>query len=358
MMKQRLLVLLVLLFVSRVSTEAGDDDFRPTNYSPGADVKLAHKYPHLGLSLQEQDRTFFSNDETKADYGISLVIFPALVSGICFICVCFVFCCLFFRCFLLGCFNCFKCIFRLCCKDCCRKSKEKKAAQLETREKRYAIYSKTFPCLLVCSFVAIIWVWVGVDHLDNGVKETQKAMTFFGDTVQSISDELFAMSASGKRIDAFLANNKCPPEVSSYLEDIGESYSSFINTTAQAARITGSVQPAVDKANKNLEKHWAQFQEVAFDFSAALLFLVICVFALGVCLKTAILMRLGLLMTIVLSFILCILVFFEMMLVMGFSDFCMAPTHHIERSLSGESVSNVSDERDCFIVSLTRINTI
>lgn len=206
---------------------------------------------------------------------------------------------------------------------------------MEKREKRYAIYSKTFPCLIVCSFVAIIWVWVGSSHLNEGVNETQKAMKFFGDISQSISDKLSDMSVSGRRIDDFLAVNACPPYVASYLEDIGESFAQFTNTTAQAARITASVQPAVNNANDSLDKYWAQIQRIAFDLSAALLFVVICVYTLGVCMKTAILMRLGLLLTIVLSFGLCLLVFIEMVIVMGSSDFCMAPTHHIERSLNG-----------------------
>ena len=47
-------------------------------------------------------------------------------------------------------------------------------------------------------------------------------------------------------------------------------------------------------------------------------------------------MRVGLLLTILVSFILCVLVFIEMVVVMGYSDFCMAPTHHMERSLKGE----------------------
>ena len=330
-----LLVLWVMYFVTN-PVAGDDDDFVPTEYSPRADVKLAHKYPHLGTSLQEQDRTFFSNEETKADYGISLVIFPALVSGICLICVCCVCCFLCFRCCLLGCFNFFKFVFLLFGKNLCRKSEEKKAVQLEKREKRYAIYSKTFPFLLVCSVVAIVWVWVGSDHLNNGVNETQEAITAFGDIVQSISDELSEMSESGKRIDSFLRVNTCPPEVSSYLQDIGDSFADFTNTTTKAAKITGSVKPAVDKANKNLDEYWSDGQKVAFDFSAALLLIVIGVYALGVCMKTAILMRLGLLLTVLLCFILCILVFIEMVVVMGVSDFCMAPTHHMERSLSGE----------------------
>jgi hypothetical protein len=143
------------------------------------------------------------------------------------------------------------------------------------------------------------------------------------------------MSESGKSIDNFLAFNTCPPTVSSYLEDIGEAFSEFTNSTASAAKITASVQPAVDKASKNLEDYWEDIQEVAFDMSAALLFLVICIYTLGMFMKTAILMRLGLLLTIILSFVLCILVFVEMVLVMGFSDFCMSPTNHIERSLDG-----------------------
>lgn len=338
-----LLVLVLWALCSATSTAATaaaaediDDDFRPTKYSPGADVKLAHKYPHLSSSLQTQDRTFLSNEETKEDYAISLVMFPALVAGVCLICVLCVWCCLCFRCFFLGCLNCFKCLFRLCNKDCCRKSKEKKAVQLEKRQKRYAIYSKTFPFLLACSFVAIVWVWVGSDHLNNGVNETQKAMTSFGDIVQSISNELSAMSMSGARIDSFLANNICPSEVSSYLEDIEESFSGFTNTTYEAASITASVKPAVDKANKSIDEYWREFQEIAFDLSAVMFFMVICVYTLGVCMKTAILMRLGLLLTIVLSFFLCILVFCEMVVVMGYSDFCMAPTHHLERSLDGK----------------------
>jgi hypothetical protein len=330
-------VLLLLLLVTRgAAAGSGDDDFTPTDYSPAADVKLANKYPHLGTSLQTQDNTFLSNDETKEDYGISLIVFPALVAGICLICVCCFCCCLCFRCFFLGCFNCFKCIFRLCIKDCCRKSKEKKAAQLETREKRYAIYSKIFPFLLVCSLMAIIWVWEGAYYMDEGVKETKRAMIYFGEITESITDELTSMSESGRRIESFLSSNTCPSYVSSYLEDIGDSFSEFSNSTSQIAKMTASVQPAMDTASKQLEAYWNDFQEVAFDLSAGVLLVVMLVYALGVCMKTAILMRLGLLLTILLSFVLCVLVFVEMVVVMGYSDFCMEPTHHMERSLKGE----------------------
>lgn len=329
---------LSLCVTNVTATNDDEDDFIPRKYSPGSDVELAHQYPHLSTSLQQQDNTFMSNEETKQDYGISLIIFPALIAGICFIFVCFFSCFICCRCFLLGCLNCLKCCCRICKKDCCRKTEMQKDIMLEKRKKWYNIYSKTFPFLLLCSVVAIIWVWVGASHLNSGVEETQGAMGQFGDIVGSISDELDAMSDSGRRIDAFLAFNTCPPTVNSYLEDIEENFAQFTNTTDKAAKITGSIEPVVDKASDKLEEYWDETQEMVFDMSAGVLFVVIGVYALGVCMKTAILMRLGIFLTIILSFVLCILVFIEMVVVMGYSDFCMSPTYHMERSLNGMMV--------------------
>ena len=330
------MVLLLFVGMGYGQTDDIDDDFTPVKYSPGEDVELAHKYPHLSTSLQEQDRTFMSNEESSQDYAISLVVFPALVSGICFLCIlllCIFLCC---RCCVLGCINCCKRTCRLCKKDCCRKSKKMKKRQTDQREKFYAIYSKTFIFLLICSFIAIIWVWVGADHFNDGVNETQDALTAFGNIVEAISNELDEMSASGRQINGFLNDNTCPEDVSSYLEEIGENFVDFVNVTEDAARITSSVKPGIDKANDNIDEHWDSYQELVFDLSAVALFAVIAVYALGASMKTAILMRLALLLTIVVSLALCIVVFIEMVIVMGYSDFCMAPTHHIERSLNGK----------------------
>ena len=335
MTTSNLLVLLFCVFDVCVSVDEVNDDFTPTVYSPRDDVQLAHNYPHLSTSLEEQDNTFMSKDEGSNDYIVSLFVFPALVAGICLACIICVSCCLLFRCFLLGCKNLYTFLVLLFCNEYGRKSTED-VEELENKlQRRYNIYSRTFPFLLVCGFVAIVWVWEGAYYISKGVDETRQALTLFGNIAQSISDEWEAMSVSGSRIDSFLAHNTCPSYVSNYLDDINENFHEFTNTTDKAARMTASVQPAVDNASYSLDRYWREFQELAFDLSAVVFCLVILIYALGVCMKTAILIRLGLILTIVLSLILCVLVFFEMVFIMGYSDFCMSPTYNIERWLSG-----------------------
>ena len=330
--------LLLLLCVSSADDDQiseDEDDFTPTVYSPGKDVELVHKYPHLSTSLQEQDRTFMTNEETTRDYIISLVVFPAIVSGVCLIFVCCLFACLCWRCWMLGCINFWKITCRICKKDCFKMSKKRLKRLTELRGEFYEIFSKTFFILLLCSAIAIAWIWVGASQFGDGVNETQGGLTAFGNIVQAISDELQEMSSSGRSISKFLSDNSCPERVSKYLEDIGENFVQFVNVTEDAARITASVKPAIDNANDKIDEYWDSYQVLAFDMSAVALFGVVTIYSFGVCMKTAILIRLGLLLAMVVSFALCIIVFIEMVAIMGYSDFCMAPTHHIERSLKG-----------------------
>lgn len=341
-------LLIMFPLVSSAAEEVStDDDFQPKKYSASNEVRLAHDYPHLGLRLQEQDNTFLSKEESSEDYAISLVVFPAILAGVCLIAVLCFSLCVLCRCCLLGCINFWKIIFRCCNKDCCRANKKKRDQHEKRVQEMYKIYSKSFLFFILCSVFFIAWVFQGATLVGDGVSETQLAMTKFGNIVSAISNELNGMVLSGFEVDTFLANNTCPDDVSSYLNDIQNNLDLFLDATSTAARITNATAPAIDTANDKLGASWVEAQSTAFNTSAGVLLIVVGVYILGVVLKTAILMRVGLLLTVISSFILCILVFIEMVMVMGYSDFCYEPTYHIERSLRGDAYDIVHYYTSC-----------
>ena len=85
-----------MVFVNCADSNNNTDDFQPASYTPRGEVKIAHQYPHLGLDLSEKDNTFFSKEEKKTDYLLSVVVFPAIIGGVCFvvlICLVLYLCC-------------------------------------------------------------------------------------------------------------------------------------------------------------------------------------------------------------------------------------------------------------------------
>ena len=196
--------------------------YEATKYEPNDHVVIAHSYPHLNpRTFQEETDTFLGEDGEMGPYFLSLLTFPIIIGGICFLSLNCFWLYLFFRDLIKCCKWCGRnCCCRSCCEivTCCKTPAKDKKRNTRLRQ----IYTGLLYFFLVAGFVSSSVTFEAQREIEDSANNMLDALQYFGNITNSIANEVSMMSNHTSNVQDFLHDNVCPESsLDPYLDEFG-----------------------------------------------------------------------------------------------------------------------------------------